>query len=60
METPTVATANLPLLPLSKVMVDVLVQMSCVPPLRDPLGLARQSFRDGPKYFAPAVGVAVR
>jgi hypothetical protein len=52
-----VATASLPLLPLSKVTVDVLVQSSLAPYGGDSLGLGgSQSSRDGPKYSAAAVG----
>ena len=42
----TVATASPPLLPLSKVTVDVLVQTSPTPFS----GVRSQSSRDGPKY----------
>ncbi len=62
MDTITVATASLPLLPLSKIRVDVLVQASPAPYAADPFGLGRgaQSSMDGPKYWAGAVGMEVR
>jgi hypothetical protein len=62
LDTKTVATASVPVLPLSKVTADVLVQASPAPFVKGPLGLApaAQSSSDGPKYWAAAVGKVVR
>jgi hypothetical protein len=62
LDTKTVATASLPVLPLSKVTEDVLVRASPAPFVEGPLGLARawQSSSVGPKYSASALGKAVR
>ena len=55
-----VATASLPLLPLKKVMVDVLVQARLALSVAVGLERAMQSTRGGPKYWTAAVGKAVR